>query len=387
MNNDSDNNIELQSIIPDTPVVTAEPVSPAPASKPTGRRKKPSKKQRAKKSPLLAIIAIIALLSIACNIFFVVRYKMRIHMLDGKPTILSDNQFNAIKREAKEQIEKEVADKTSEDIRANIKKRLAAGDSATYFLRTYYPESIVYMDEGIYKFVDINNDYKKNTLAQANFKTSEDGEITYKDDNITSVKGIDVSKYQGNIDFAKVKADGVDYVMMRCGYRGYSDGKIIKDTNFDTYATDAASNGLDMGVYFFSQATTKEEAVEEANYVLDAVKGYNITYPIAIDVEDIANAEGRQEKLSVKELTDVIVAFCDTIKSAGYTPMIYSNIRYFAGKVEYNRLEDYDKWYASYSTQLYFPYEVSMWQYTNTGSVDGIKGDVDINISFKKYSR
>lgn len=376
-----DNNLNYNTDSAETTVQT--PVSGN--SQPTAPKKR--SKKRSRKSPLLIIIAVIAVLSIACNIFLVVRYKIRIHMLDGKPTILSDNQYEVIKREAKEQVQEEVAADTTEEIRQTLKNRLAAGDSATYLLRTYYPEYIVYMDEGIYKFSAINTELKKNELALSGFKTSEDGEISYSDNNITSVKGIDISKYQGNIDFAKVKADGVDYVMVRCAYRGYGDGTIIKDSNFDTYATGATANGLDMGVYFFSQATTKDEAIEEANYVLEAIKGYDVSYPIAIDIEDIANADGRQEKLSPAELTDVIIAFCDTIKAAGYTPMVYSNIRYFAGKVEYERLENYDKWFASYSTQLYFPYEISMWQYTNTGSVDGIQGDVDINISFKKYSQ
>lgn len=385
MNNDLDNNNYVSntpdaSALPtDATTLNNEQASPAST-------KKKIKKTRGK-SPLLFIIAVIAVLSVGCNIFLVMRYKFRIYMLDGKPTILSQNQYDAVKRNALEQIEDELTSTTKEEVRQTIKKRLAAGDSATYLLRVYYPEYIVYMDEGIYKFSAINAELKKNKLSKENFKTADDGTMSYSDGNITSIKGIDVSKYQGNIDFAKVKATGVDYVMMRVAYRGYGDGKIVKDTKFDINAANATTNGLDMGVYFFSQATSKDEAVEEANYVLDAIKDYDVTYPIAIDIEEIANAEGRQEKLSATELTDVIIAFCDTIKNAGYTPMIYSNIRYFAGKVEYERLEDYDKWFASYSSQLYFPYEISMWQYSNTGSVDGISGDVDLNISFKKYSQ
>ncbi len=385
MNNDLDNN-NYVSNTPDASALPTDATTPNNEQASPASTKKKSKKTR-RKSPLLFIIAVIAVLSVACNIFLIVRYKIRIHMLDGKPTILSQNQYDAVKRNALEQIEDELTSTTKEEVRQTIKKRLAAGDSATYLLRVYYPEYIVYMDEGIYKFSAINAELKKNTLSKENFKVDEDGKISYSDGNITSIKGIDVSKYQGNIDFAKVKATGVDYVMMRVAYRGYGDGKIVKDTKFDINATNATTNGLDMGVYFFSQATSKDEAVEEANYVLDAIKDYDVTYPIAIDIEEIANAEGRQEKLSATELTDVIIAFCDTIKNAGYTPMIYSNIRYFAGKVEYERLEDYDKWFASYSSQLYFPYEISMWQYSNTGSVDGISGDVDLNISFKKYSQ
>ncbi len=351
------------------------------------KQDKKKKKKSHRKSPLLLAVGIIALLSIAFNIFFVLRYRIRIEMIDGKPTILSQNQFDAIKRQAKEQVEDELTSTLKEDIRETIKKRLIAGDSSTYLLRVYYPEYIVYMDEGIYRFTAINNELKKNNLEKSYFKIDDNKEITYSDNCITSIKGIDVSKYQGNINFTKVKESGVDYAMIRCGFRGYGNGALAMDSNFHTYAKNATAAGLDIGVYFFSQAISKEEAVEEANYVLNAIKDYDVTYPIAIDIEDVAGSDGRQETLTPAQLTDVVIAFCDTIKAAGYTPMIYSNTQYFAGKVEYERLEAYDKWFASYSTQLYFPYEISMWQYTNTGSVDGINGDVDMNISFKKYSQ
>ena len=133
---------------------------------------------------------------------------------------------------------------------------------------------------------------------------------------------------------------------------------------------------------------SKEEAIEEANYVLTLVKPYNITYPIAIDVEAIENDSFRQENLSASELTDVIIAFCDTIKAAGYTPLIYSNLLYFMDNVELERLEGYDKWFAGYQTASpYYPYKYAMWQYTSTGSINGVSGNVDINIAMKNLKK
>lgn len=140
-----------------------------------------------------------------------------------------------------------------------------------------------------------------------------------------------------------------------------------------------------MSVY---TALNKEEAIEEANYVLTLVKPYNITYPIAIDVEAIENDSFRQENLSASELTDVIIAFCDTIKAAGYTPLIYSNLLYFMDNVELERLEGYDKWFAGYQTASpYYPYRYAMWQYTSTGSINGVSGNVDINIAMKNLKK
>ena len=152
--------------------------------------------------------------------------------------------------------------------------------------------------------------------------------------------------------------------------------------------TNAIKNNIDVGVYFYSQALNKEEAIEEANYVLTLVKPYNITYPIAIDVEAIENDSFRQENLSASELTDVIIAFCDTIKAAGYTPLIYSNLLYFMDNVELERLEGYDKWFAGYQTASpYYPYKYAMWQYTSTGSINGVSGNVDINIAMKNLKK
>lgn len=172
--------------------------------------------------------------------------------------------------------------------------------------------------------------------------------------------------------------------MIRCGYRAYGSGLLVEDTSFNTYTTNAIKNNIDVGVYFYSQALNKEEAIEEANYVLTLVKPYNITYPIAIDVEAIENDSFRQENLSASELTDVIIAFCDTIKAAGYTPLIYSNLLYFMDNVELERLEGYDKWFAGYQTASpYYPYKYAMWQYTSTGSINGVSGNIDINIAMK----
>ena len=163
---------------------------------------------------------------------------------------------------------------------------------------------------------------------------------------------------------------------------------LVEDTSFNTYTTNAIKNNIDVGVYFYSQALNKEEAIEEANYVLTLVKPYNITYPIAIDVEAIENDSFRQENLSASELTDVIIAFCDTIKAAGYTPLIYSNLLYFMDNVELERLEGYDKWFAGYQTASpYYPYKYAMWQYTSTGSINGVSGNVDINIAMKNLKK
>ena len=208
----------------------------------------------------------------------------------------------------------------------------------------------------------------------------------YEDDKLVSYTGIDVSKHNGNIDWTKVAKSNVDFAILRAIVRGYgTDGKLLTDETFDKNAKAATENGITVGAYVFSEAITVEEAIEEAELVLSMVKPYNIKGPIVIDIEDIENDTGRNENLSPKELTDVVLAFCNKIKEAGYTPMIYCNLKGFIGMLEFERLEGIEKWYAYYGDDLYFPYEVSIWQYSSNGKIDGISGSVDLNISFKKY--
>ena len=199
--------------------------------------------------------------------------------------------------------------------------------------------------------------------------------------------GVDVSVHQENIDWQKVKESGIDFAMIRLGYRGYGSGEAGLDENYAENIQGAREAGIDAGVYFFSQAITVEEAVEEANLVIESLKGLDINYPVVYDWEIIYDDTARTDNVSVDVLTDCCVAFCETIRNAGYTPMIYQNKRTTIFKLDLNRLTDYDFWLAEYGSEPTYYYDFDMWQYTSTGSVPGIEGDVDLNISFKDYSK
>ena len=281
---------------------------------------------------------------------------------------------------------KETARQNGEDAKVDeIKQRLEGGTGINAILRQFYPDDYIYTVDGRYYFSPINRNLKMNNLDNQKFVKDDNGEITYDDSSITTLKGIDVSQYQGNIDFSKVKNSGVEYAIIRCGYRGYESGTLTQDTKFDTNARNALANDVSIGAYFYTQALTKEEAEEEADFVINCLKPYHVDYPVCLDVETASEDTARQNSLSNSQLTDVVVAFCERIKAAGYTPMIYSNSRYFAGRLEMERLENYDKWYAMYADTPYIPYEIAMWQYTSSGSIDGINGNVDVNISFKSW--
>ncbi len=196
-----------------------------------------------------------------------------------------------------------------------------------------------------------------------------------------TIPGIDVSAYQGNIDWAQVKESGIGFVIVRLGYRGYGTGKMVEDKYAIQNIRGALAAGLDVGVYFFSQAITVEEAAEEAQFVLERIKQYDITMPVVFDWEYV-NDEARTANMDRRTLTDCYLEFCRIITEAGYTPMPYFNTYQSRDLMYLNELEDYPFWLALYSDRMTFPYRIEMWQYTCTGRVPGIEGDVDINIYF-----
>lgn len=299
-------------------------------------------------------------------------------------TLISNEQLESIKNDSYFLGRDNILD--------SIKGMMTDGTTTLRMLRALYPEYLIYAETGGYIFKDINKDLIMHDYDAKGFKITEDEYLVptkveyYEDDKLVSYTGIDVSKHNGKIDWAKVKSAGIDFAMIRAANRGYgAEGKLLTDDLFTQNAKAANEQGIPIGAYIFSEAITVEEALEEAELMLSLVAPYKITYPIVIDIEEISNGEGRNESLSPAELTDIVLAFCNRIKDAGYTPMLYCNLKGFIGMLEFERLEEIEKWYAYYGNELYFPYNVSMWQYSSTGTVDGISGKVDLNISFKNY--
>ena len=196
------------------------------------------------------------------------------------------------------------------------------------------------------------------------------------------MRGIDVSKWNGDIDWSAVKNSGIEYVIIRCGYRGSSQGMLIEDPKFQTNIKGATSAGLKVGVYFFTQAISEAEAVEEASMVLEKIKNYKITYPVFLDVEP---SGGRADNISKATRTAVCKAFCQTIQSSGYTAGIYANKTWLTEKMDVSALSSYKIWLAQYASNPTYTGRYDMWQYQATGKVSGISGDVDMNWSYLGY--
>lgn len=273
-----------------------------------------------------------------------------------------------------------------EEILDGIKTRLLEGDTMLAALRPYYPNEIVLVSNGSYYFVPINESLKQSTLVQENLEVLESGEYQYlQDGEVISHKGIDVSAYQGNIDWEKVAADGVEFAFIRGALRGYKTGKLVEDTRFADNMKNATAAGVKAGIYVYSQAITEEEVLEEADFLLQQAAPYGTDVPIVIDVEKVTAGDGRMNNLTVEERTNLVLLFCQTVENAGYKPMVYHNTEAGILMLDITALEDYSKWFASYSETLYYPYEYGIWQYSDKGTVDGIKGNVDLNISFSRF--
>ena len=244
---------------------------------------------------------------------------------------------------------------------------------------------IVYSD-GTEEWVRINPYMEKNTYDFTNL-VSNDGKMKYyTDGKKISYLGVDISRYQKDVNFEALKSDGIEFVMLRVGARGYKTGEIQIDEYFHENIKKATEAGLDIGVYFFSQAVTREEAIEEAQLVLDNIKEYEILYPIAYDMEFIENDTARVETLTRDERTTVAAAFLNHINNAGYTPMLYGDTEWLVKRIDVAKFNASCIWLAEEADIPKYPYRYEMWQYTTQGQVRGINGFVDLNISFVDYS-
>lgn len=200
--------------------------------------------------------------------------------------------------------------------------------------------------------------------------------------------GIDVSKHQGKIDWAQVKSAGIDYAILRIGYRGYgSEGKMKLDIQFENNIKGAKANGIDVGVYFYSQATTVDEALQEADLVLNTLNGRKLQYPVYFDTEYAkGDRTGRADRISKQARTDCAVAFCEKIRANGYKAGVYASKSFFDDELRFSRLSGYEIWVAHYTSKVTnFRHPYKMWQYSEKGRVAGIYNDVDIDISLYDY--
>lgn len=222
-----------------------------------------------------------------------------------------------------------------------------------------------------------------NTINNSGFTSDSTYKYYAESGSPASMEGVDISSYNGTINWKKVKASGIDFVMIRIGGRGYGDdGALYSDDKAIENIKGAQAVGIKAGVYFFSQAITDKEAVEEADYIKTLLGDTKIDFPVAYDWEIIKDDDARTDSVSAQQATSCARAFCDRVKKNGYTPLIYSPSSELYFKYDLQQLADVGLWYCEYSDTPTFYYQFSMWQYSKNGNVDGIDGETDLNICF-----
>ena len=213
--------------------------------------------------------------------------------------------------------------------------------------------------------------------------SSDGGNIKYIGSDYDVLRGVDVSEHQLDIDWKQVAASGVDYAYIRVGWRGYTEGGLFEDAYFERNIQGALDAGLHVGVYMFSQAVTVQEAIEEADFVLERIGKYNVTLPVVFDWEKIEAAEARSHGLTMEQRTDCARAFCETVKGAGYVPCVYFNRNLGYYGYDLTRLTDYEFWFSLPESGFpNFYYACDMWQYSFTETVPGIAEPTDMNLWF-----
>ena len=197
--------------------------------------------------------------------------------------------------------------------------------------------------------------------------------------NVDSSPGVDVSAHQGDIDWAAVKKSGIEFAVIRLGYRGYGSGKLVEDEYAKKNLREAKAAGLKIGAYFFSQALDIQETDEEIQFMLNMLADVDLDMPLVLDWE-IPAEDARTKNMDARTLTDIQLHFCGQMKKMGYQPMIYFNWHQSENLYYLSELEDYPFWLALYQDRMTYPWKVEMWQWTSSGKVPGIQGNVDINV-------
>lgn len=265
-----------------------------------------------------------------------------------------------------------------------LKDNLASGSGVTTALRQSFRNYLIVYSGNSYSFYPVNYDLKMHNRKKENVKMLEDGEWQYiENGKKVSHKGIDVSSHQESIDWAKVKEDKVEFALIRAVYRGYESGKLVVDSCFHKNAAGASEQGIAIGAYLYSQALNEQELDEEIDLLLETIEPYEMKCPIVLDIELSEGGTGRADSLSKEERTALAKHFIERIKEAGRRPMLYYNFETALLLLNIDELENADKWYASYTSDFYYPYYYAYWQYSSTGKVSGIEGNVDMNICFE----
>lgn len=337
-----------------------------------------NKKKKRGKGYFLNILFLCAvtLLSLTVSVILFLRLQA-VEQKAQEGTYYTDSELQKVENSAKQ------SERSS--LLLEIQSSFESGNSTLAMLRGLFSDDLVVMNGGRYYFYPVMNDLDMNGFEESDFETGEDGFMEYvgSDDTVSVAHGIDVSSENGQISWQKVSEDQVAFALLRTGYRN-GDGDLETDRNFEDNLAGALEAGLHVGCYIDLDASNEDEAGQEAQFIVDKLKDAGVEQsdmgaPIAVRVE-IPDDSSNLSSQTKEEWTESVISFCETVKDGGYTPMINGNVAAFNMLLNLRDLEDYEKWITDTSEYLYFPYTFSCWQYKTDGSVDGISGDVALDL-------
>lgn len=288
----------------------------------------------------------------------------------NEENIVEETQENI--EENQEEIEEQVSEENKEDVVENKEEK-----------KVTYKDKTVTIPKSTVATVNSSEDAEKNKKTGGANVSQEQVETMFENIGQKSM-GIDVSAHQGKINWAKVKQSGVDFAIIRCGFRGQTAGSIYEDTYFKTNISGAISNGIRVGIYFYSTAINETEALEEAAWVVNKIAPYNITYPVVYDFEDFGSY--RCVGVDGKQATKNALIFLNYVRSSGYEPMMYANKRDITNRLSRSSFSC-KFWLTHYTENTDYKGSFNMWQYTSKGNVPGISGNVDMNIAYFNYGK
>ncbi|MBE5876367.1 MAG: hypothetical protein E7290_05725 [Lachnospiraceae bacterium] len=310
----------------------------------------------------------------------------------GKSTQQSTGDGTVINKTTGETVSEQIKDEktpTTSDISTGMVETFDAGDKETLTQEEIdslsQTHTLVNYADGTMEWVELNPNLVTNSYAKSRFVYDEPQMKYYESGKQISTFGVDISSKCGVVDFKKLKKAGCDFVMLKIGGRGYATGELIADDSFHTYMSGATSAGLDVGVYFYSQAVSKTEVKEELTLLTAQLKEYNITYPVVYMLEAVNGDIARTDGLDVATRTELAAYFMKEVKAAGYTPMLYGNKESLVTKYDMEELQKYDIWLAQSGESPDYPYAFDMWQYSTAGEIKGIEGEAHLNICMKDY--
>lgn len=331
------------------------------------------------KTIYLVNIIVLSLITIAAAVSALVLF-LRADTLhkSGNGKFYTDSQISQIQQSAS-------ADEKNSLLR-QIQSSLEAGDSSITMLRDLYPDDLVVVSGGKYYFYPIDTSLKTNSFDSDDFNVDGNGTLTYKgeDKDVQLSTGIDVSESNGTIDWSKVAVNQVSFAFVHLGGRG-DNGTIDEDKEFETNMRHASENGISAYISYDLNAVNENECSEDAKYVSQKLSdtGAEQGDYVAVCIS-VPDSDDRTKDLSRDEWTAIVKKFCDEMKSEGYNPVIYGNVSAFAILLNMSEFEPFDKWIASADASLYFPYAFTYWQYSTSGQIEGISGNVNMDVKVQE---